>query len=88
MSLSSSSKRTRFTAEERRQRNIQSAKRSKLKRIELEKSLLAEVNRLEEENVHLQNGITELKSKQFHLQLTVFEKILFENSSLFMCDGS
>ena len=85
---SSSSERTRFTAEERRQRNIQSAKRSKLKRIQLEKNVLTEIDRLEKENVDLQNEIVELKSKQFHLQLALFEITLFENSSLFLCDES
>ncbi|CAF1664448.1 unnamed protein product [Adineta ricciae] len=87
-SSSSSSERTRFTAEERRQRNIQAAKRSKSKQIQLEKSVLAEVDRLEKENVDLQNEIVELKSKQFHLHLTLFEIALFENRSLFLCDES
>ncbi|CAF1488143.1 unnamed protein product [Adineta ricciae] len=85
---SSSSERTRFTAEERRQRNIQSAKRSKSKQIQLEKNVLAEIDRLEKENVNLQNEIVELKSKQFRLQLILFEITLFENSSLLLCDKS
>ena len=85
---SSSSERTRSTVEERRQRNILSAKRSKLKQIQLEKNVLTEIDRLEKENVDLQNEIVELKSKQFHLQLALFEITLFENSSLFLCDES
>ena len=85
---SSSSERTRSAVEERRQRNILSAKRSKLKQIQLEKNILTEIDRLEKENVDLQNEIVELKSKQFHLQLALFEITLFENSSLFLCDES
>jgi hypothetical protein len=75
-----SSEHRNFKLKERQERNRQAAKRSKESKKQFEQGLIAEIHRLEQENYRIENIVIQLKAKQQHLELDLFEISLSENN--------